>query len=433
MGISFDVNVENEQTVLGSLIADDEQRRRLLPRLREEDFVDPVHRALLRALRELGRRGIGYAADTVVQLTGDEVKFKYLQTLEEDFGAIPDANLEVHFEILRREAAKDAAREAFEELYAGLDDAHSPLEDIEKSAAAVLRAVRDPSGGGRRQRGTALQKRWFGELSEAAAGRTQNFRPFHFTGLDEELYEGAKPGNVTVVAARPGMGKTTFCSNILLRQTLQGKRWLSLPLEPGVDAVVEQMACARVRISAEKVIKTPDQLTREELKALKAATQQILVNELLEFDEEVGSYEELESIVETDEYDGVLIDLWEYLLDDLDPKVVTQYLRRLKRLAKRRRFHAVVVHQIKRIKRVKNPRPQLHELKNSGGYEEVADLVLLLHRARYYNPDIERDVLEIDVAKQRRGPQNVRVGFEFDPKICRVGKHDPDFDPRDLV
>jgi replicative DNA helicase len=433
MGISFDVNVENEQVVLGSIIADPEQRARFLVKLREDDFVDPVHKALLGALRELGRRGVEYEADTVVQLTGDEVKYKYLSTLEEDFGAIPDANLEVHVGILRREVAKEAARDAFEELYANLDDAHSPLEDIEKSAAAVLRAVRDPTGGGRRQRGLALQKRWFGELEEAAAGRGENFRPLYFSGLDEELYEGAKPGNVTVVAARPGMGKTTFCSNLLMRQTLRGKRWLSLPLEPGVDAVVEQMACARARINAEKVIKTPDELTKTEMKALKVATREILSNELLELDDSMGTIEELEAVVEADHYDGILIDLWEYLLDDLDPKVVTQNLRRLKRLSKRRGFHAVVVHQIKRIKRVKNPRPQLHELKNSGGYEEVADLVLLLHRAKYYNKDIERDVLEMDIAKQRRGPQNVRVGFEFDPTICRVGKHDPDFDPRDLV
>ena len=78
---------------------------------------------------------------------------------------------------------------------------------------------------------------------------------------------------------------------------------------------------------------------------------------------------------------------------------------------------------------MKNPRPQLHELKNSGGYEEVADLVLLLHRQKYYNKSVEKDVLEVDVAKQRRGPQNERVGFEFHPEVCRVGKHLDGFDP----
>lgn len=433
MGISFDVNVENEQVVLGALIADAEQRARFLPKLRDEMFVDPVSVALLGALRDLARRRVAYAADTVVQLTGGEVKFKYLTSLETDFGAIPDGNLDVHVGILHRESAKERARESFEELFESLDDPHSTVEEVETRASAVLRAVRDPSGSGKIRRGKSLREEWYGELMELRAGRGELFRPFFFSGLDEELYEGLRPGNVVVIAARPGMGKTTFVSNILLRQVLHGKRWLSVPVEPGTEAVIEQMACAKARVLAEKVIKTPDELTKEEMFDIKRAAREFLDNDLIDFNDEMGSLEELEAVVEADDYDGIVIDLWEYLLEDLDPKVVTQKLRWLKRLAKRRGFAAIVVHQIKRIKRVKNPRPQLHELKNSGGYEEVADLAILLHRAKYYNKDIERDVLEMDIAKQRRGPQNVRVGFEFQPEICRVSKHDPDFDPRDLV
>jgi len=136
--------------------------------------------------------------------------------------------------------------------------------------------------------------------------------------------------------------------------------------------------------------------------------------------------DELELAAERDEFDLVVIDLFEYLLPgEIDAGRVTDALRRLKKLATRRKFCAIVVHQIKRIKRSKNPRPYLHELKNSGGYEEVADLVILLHRDAYYHPDAEEDILEMQIAKQRRGPQNVTVGFEFDLEHCRVGKNVP--------
>lgn len=437
MTISFDVNVENEQIVLGALLADAEQRRRFLPRARPDLFVDPVNRSLVEVLRELERRGVPYAADTVEQLTAERekderVSFKYLEGLEEDFGALPDENLEVHLELLTRSAAKERAREGFEELFDSLDDVHAPLERVETAASEILRAVRETSATDAVRRGKDLCREWEDRFVEAAAGRGENFRPFYFSGLDEELYEAAKPGNLSVVAARPGMGKTTWVSNVLLRQTLRGRRCLSLPIEPGTDAVIEQMACARARVSAEKVIKAPDTLTREEVFAMKRAAREILDGDLLDLNETVVSLDELESLVAVENYDLVAIDLWEYLMDDLDPRIVTQALRRLKLLAKRRKFHVIVVHQIKRIKRIKNPRPQLHELKNSGGYEEVADLVMLLHRAIYYNKTVEKDVLEIDVAKQRRGPQNVRVGFEFHPEVCRVGKHIEGFDPRDL-
>ena len=48
-------------------------------------------------------------------------------------------------------------------------------------------------------------------------------------------------------------------------------------------------------------------------------------------------------------------------------------------------------------------RPVLVDIKNANAYAEEADLVLLLHRNKYYLPDIEDDVLEIHVAKQRDG------------------------------
>jgi replicative DNA helicase len=431
MGVKFDVNVENEQIVLGALLADDAQRARFLRRLTPGLFVDNEHRAIVEALHDLGRRGVPYAADTAVQLSGEKVKLKYLTKLQSKFGALPDENLAVHLDLLERAAVKESARGAFDALYAALDDVHAPLADVEGAAAKILHAARGGLSGGAFLRGADMRRDWEAELLKAAAGREGIFRPFFFSGLDDLLYEGMRPGNVTIVAARPGMGKTSFISNILLRQSLRGRRALGLPIEPGRNAAIEQMACARARVSLERVIKAPNELSKDDLFGIKRASREILDHGRLDLVDAVGTVDELEALVAVEDYDLVTIDLWEYLMPDLDPRVVTQALRRLKQLAKKRKFHAVVVHQIKRIRRIKNPRPQLHELKNSGGYEEVADLVLLLHRQKYYNPEVENDVLEIDVAKQRRGPQNVRVGFEFQPEFCRVGKHLEHFDYRD--
>ena len=61
-----------------------------------------------------------------------------------------------------------------------------------------------------------------------------------------------------------------------------------------------------------------------------------------------------------------------------------------------------------------------------------ASLAINRNPVTIYGEWCERDVLEIDIAKQRRGPQNERVGFEFYPEVCRVGKHIEGFDPRDL-
>lgn len=429
MGLMFDINVENEQIVLGALIADEGTRARWLPRLRAELFVDPVHQRLFEGLGEIAERGVPYAADTLVQLTGEEVKYKYLRDLEKGFGALPDGNLQVHLDILKRDAAKERARQAFERTYAALDDAHTPIEEAEAAAAEVLAELRAGARArGRAKRGAALRDAWLAELADRGPG---HFAPLHLTALDEHLYEGARPGRVIVVAARPGMGKSTFVANLLARQVERGRRWLAVPVEAGTDSLLEQMVCAKARVPAEKLVKAPHELSDEELTGIKMAAQRLLRGDLLQFADEVANLDELEAMLRAEDYAGAVLDLFEYLVAGrLEPGEVTQALRRLRAVARETATCIVVVHQIRRPDRSKDPRPRLHELKHSGGYEEVADLVLLLHRDRYYDPDAEEDVLEVRIAKQRRGPQNITVAFEFQPEFCRVGKHVPHFDPQ---
>lgn len=429
----LDVNVENEQVVIGALLLDPVAFEREAGALRPEWFNHPRHRAIAAALRDLRKKGASYAADSVVQLAAGEVDLTYLRKIEEQFGALPPENLTVHLDILRRDAAKFSASEDFALLYATMDDQNAGLEEAQSHALAVVKKLRDAGTSATRvKKGKALHAEWMSDLEESRAGKSPRFVPLRFTGLDEHLYAGLKPGDLVVLAARPGMGKSTFCSNLTLRQVLAGKRVLNCPVEAGTSSVVDQMICANAKVEAEKLVKTPDQLTDEEVFRMERSARAILDPGLLTFDDEISSLDDLELRVEEDDFDVVILDLFEYLLQgELKPAEVTDALRRLKKLGKRRKFCAVVVQQIRRIKRTRNPRPRLDELKNSGGYEEVGDLILLLHRSKYYDPDsADEDVMEVKVAKQRRGPQNLTAGFLFDPTICRVGAHTTDFDGR---
>jgi replicative DNA helicase len=432
-GMLIDVNVDNEQVVLGALILDAEAFKREAGSLRPEWFNHPRHRSIAKALRELRRSGASYAADTLVQVAKGEVELTYLRKLESNFSPLPEENLSLHLIDLRRDAAKFAASEDLAELYASLDDRTVGLEETQGHALSIVKKLREAAVQGTEVKGgRALHERWMRDLRESREGKSPRFVPLRFTGLDEHLYAGLKPGDLIVVAARPGMGKSTFCSNLTLRQVLSGRRVLNCPLEAGTDSVVDQMLCARARVEAEKLVKTPEQLTNEEVFRLERAARELLDPGLVTFDDELMSIDDLELRVEEGDYTVVILDLFEYLLQgELKPAEVTAALRRLKRLGKRRRFATVVVQQIRRIKRTKNPRPRLDELKNSGGYEEVGDLILLLHRSKYYDPEsADEDVMEVKVAKQRRGPQNLTAGFLFEPGICRVGAHTTDFDGR---
>lgn len=434
---NLEVDLRNEQVVLGVILVDVEARARVLPGLVSEKFTREDHRVIISALRKIAEVGASYTAETLVQVAAGAVDARYLATLEQEFGAIPAANISLHLEALDRAAAKRAVQEDFVELYGALDDGEAPLEDAERAASRLLAGLRSATTSkGVVRDGDRVWRRWMERLAEdrrQLAEGHQVFHPLHFTGLDQWIFEGARPGRLGVLAARPNMGKSTLANNFALRQAAHKRRCLNCQVEAGTDSAVEQMACALTRIEVEKVIKRPDELSEEEMLRLELASKRILGNGYLFFDDQVRSLDDLERVVVETKAEVVVLDLFEYLVpvdagETNGARMITDALRRLKLMAERLKFFALVVNQIKRIKRERDKRPRLDELKNSGGYEEVADLVLLLHRERYYKVHLPDDLLEVILAKQRRGPANLSVAFEFEPEFGRVGNHRPEAD-----
>ena len=97
---------------------------------------------------------------------------------------------------------------------------------------------------------------------------------------------------------------------------------------------------------------------------------------------------------------------------------IQREMKRMRVLARTLDVHFVCVVQVgrqgfgqQRGGRIR--RPTLIDIKNANAYAEEANLVLLLHRNKYYLPDLEDDILEIEVAKQRDGGSNTKVYFEM--------------------
>lgn len=422
----IEFNVQNEQVIVSSLLKDAAARSLWCPQLEPDEFVGSRHRVLLSVAREMDRQGLEYAEDTVEVLAdGQEYGgVKYLRELMEAYELNP--NLPVHVERLRKDTRRHAHLLALHRAQQLAEDPAVPEEELE-AALHNARLLLSPTTEKRPKRGREIIDGYLYRLYNRPG-----LFPIHFKAVDERLVAGLAPKKVSVVAGRPGMGKSTFCANIVLRQARRKRKTLVLPVERGEDSLIDGMICARLRWPLEKIVKDPKNLGPDDRAMLEKGLEDLFNDECIEIYDQRWTLDEMESKLVNGDYSLVLVDLWEKLLKNLEASRIAEALNRTQSIAHRARrgegAHIMIFHQVRRgTEKAKNHRPTLEMLKNSGGYEEVADLILLLHREKYYEPTLDRDVIEVHCAKQTQGATGWAVGYEFHGAESRVGAEVPDW------
>ena len=118
----------------------------------------------------------------------------------------------------------------------------------------------------------------------------------------------------------------------------------------------------------------------------------------------------------------VLIDYLQLMGGEGDNRVneLAKITRQLKGLAKELDVPIIALSQLSRaVESRTNKRPIMSDLRESGGIEQDSDLILMLYRDEYYNPDTtDRAIAEVIIAKHRNGPTGV-VKLIFDADLAR--------------
>jgi replicative DNA helicase len=278
------------------------------------------------------------------------------------------------------------------------------------------------------------------------------------TGFDryDRMTSGLHDGELTIVAARPGMGKTSLVLNMAINvaspQELESsrdpnERWqepgygvIIFSLEMPREQIVNRMLCSEARVDVSRV-RTGMLAPSDWSKLTQAAAHLNTLNVWVD-DTATLSILELRSKVrrlqaefnradpaggEKKQRIGLVMVDYLQLMKGRDnatsrEQEISEISRGLKQLAKELSLPVIALSQLNRAVETrgeKSKRPQLSDLRESGAIEQDADNICFIYRDDYYNKESpDRAVAELIIAKQRNGPTDT-VKVKFDAQYTR--------------
>lgn len=248
-------------------------------------------------------------------------------------------------------------------------------------------------------------------------GKEFSGRQCGITDLDKAM--GGFEDELIIIGARPSMGKTTLTVNIL-RGLAVNYQCLFFSMEQKDTQLITKLLSQETNIDNRRIDSgnlASSEVTEvynkmDKLKDLK-----------LSVDERAGiGISEIESAIikakQTTGLDVVCIDYLQYMdlgKSDDENRAFTRIVKQLKNLTKQYNICIILLSQLSRACEARtDKRPMMSDLRSSGSIEQEADKVLLLYRDVYYNPQTEhKDILEVNLAKNRNGAVNSCIPLYF--------------------
>ncbi len=246
--------------------------------------------------------------------------------------------------------------------------------------------------------------------------------PSSFLDLDA-LTQGFHNSDLIIIAGRPSMGKTAF--SLALAKNIASTSAIGIAFF-SLEMTRQQLLY--------RLISTETLIPHTRLKAGRISKEEwVVINNSINLLSNLPLYIDDSPTISVaeihfklkklkQEYNGnlglVIIDYLQ-LLDEGDKSMnraqeLSKITRNLKKLAREFDIPIIVLSQISRnVETRNNKRPILSDLRESGSIEQDADIVMMLYRDEYYNINtVEKNILEIIIAKQRNGPVGTaRVSF----------------------
>ena len=427
-------SLEGEQAVLGSMLIDPECVKDVMDKLQPGDFYLRQNREIFEAIYSMFSYarpvdGITVAEELRKNGTYDEqTTRRYLAELMEITPT--SANVMEYVKIVRDKALLRGVAIAASEITAMVQEGIGTASDTLDAAEQKIFAVR---------RGQSAQDmvpisrvlpdvlERLGEMTES-----QDHMPglsSGFSAVDAKI-TGLNKSDLLLLAARPGMGKTSFALNIALNVARSSRKTVAIfSLEMSAEQLVTRILSGEALVENYRL--RTGNLRETDWQKIAAAASVLNQLDIRVDDNPMLSAADMNAKCRRlDNLGLVVIDYLQLMTSAGDKgnrgenrqQVVSDISRMMKIMAKELNVPVICLSQLSRANEKRDDkRPMLSDLRESGAIEQDADIVMFLYRDDYYNEDSEKhNIAECIVAKNRHG-ETGKVELKWVPEYTMFG------------
>lgn len=408
-------NLEAEQSVIGSMILDSRCVPDVIELLRADDFFLKENREIFETLHHMF--SMSQPIDPITLLDRMEARGvrsdsseNYIKQLLEITPSA--ANVKYYAEIVRDKAllraVGTAANEIDELVYSGEDDAAHVLDAAEQKVYDI------------RQGRTLQQFRPIGEVLTDVYDNLNQLAllkgelPGLTTGFPQVdmITTGLNKSDLIIIAARPGMGKTSIALNMAMAAAKKSNTQIVFfSLEMSAPQLVTRMLSTESLIDSNKLL--TGNLSPDDWNEIAPASERLAKMGIMIDDNPAITPTEMKAKCRRLKNLGlVIIDYMQLMTtgakrNENRVQEVSEISRTLKIMAKELNVPVVCLSQLSRANEKRpDKRPVLSDIRESGSIEQDADVIMMLYRDDYYDKDHDAGaptVAKFEIAKNRHG------------------------------
>ena len=427
-------HIEAEQCVLGAILLENEALLKVHDLLKPDNFYRPSHRKIFEAILALFERNEPIDLLTVTEVLRKRNQIEevggsaYLASLME---AVPTAANVLHHARMVRETALlrsliNVATEVIAECYEHTEDVEELLDRAEHMIFEISEQRVNAAFANLKEllKDSIRYTEQLYERHELITGLPTGFRDF------DQLTAGLQPSDLIIIAARPGMGKTSFALNIArnvgVRVQEPRQPVAIFSLEMSKEQLALRMLCAEAEIDSSRLRR--GYLDKKEWGRLVNAANDLSDTPI--FIDDSPSLTALDIRAKARRLQAehglslIIIDYLQLLRGrgrvENRQQEISEISRSLKALAKELKVPVMALSQLSRAVEQRNIRiPQLADLRESGAIEQDADLIVFIYRDEVYDKDTkDKGIAKIIIGKQRNGPTG-EIELQFSKEYAR--------------